>query len=135
MAKDSKDISTILGVTPTDCWQAWVREIVHDPQMNLDRVMAHVKVHMANHMPAGDASPERWTEWLAGCYNLLAILGGTINIDPAYAVGANMLFRKWMQEPESHTPPPLQIVEHPHQVQRRIIRHVETHNDDYGGNS
>lgn len=99
-------IEDILVATPEACWRAWVAAIAADPQMDRRRTIEHIQAHVGQHMPNDDAPKERWEEWLAGTYNLLAILGVMVGSDPPYIVGADLLFRKWLKAPDDHTPPP-----------------------------
>lgn len=73
--------------------------------MDVERVMQHIQAHIGQHLPNADAPQERWKEWLGGAYNLLAILGTMVGIDPKHEVGVDLLFRKWASEPSDHTPP------------------------------
>jgi len=95
-------IENILITTPRDCWQAWIRAIATDPDMSADRALVHLKNHVGGHL-----NPNRFVEWLAGCYNLLAILGCIQGIDPQYLVGVDLLYRKWLSNPNNYTPPPV----------------------------
>lgn len=93
-------------VSPFECWRAWIINIAADPEMDKDRVMRHIQDHVRKHMPNADAPQERWEEWLGGAYNLLAIMGTMVGIDPKHEVGIDLLFRKWQSNPTDHTPPP-----------------------------
>jgi hypothetical protein len=92
-----------------EMWRLWITEIIKDPEMNRDRIMRHVQLHVGNHMPNADATKERWEAWLAGTYNLLAILAANLGMDPPHAVGIDLLLRKYLADPMNHTPPPKKI--------------------------
>lgn len=96
-------------LSPQECWRSWVIQIARDPEMSRDRAMRHLQKHVARHMPDENATKERWEEWLGGTYNLLAILGCMIGIDPKHDVGVDLLFRKWVNDPTNYTPPPKKI--------------------------
>jgi hypothetical protein len=89
-----------------DVWRLWIVKIAADPEMDLDRLLRHVQLHVGAHMPNADAPRERWERWLAGTYNLLAILAATVQVDPGHEVGVARLFRHWETSPADHTPPP-----------------------------
>lgn len=97
-------------VDPVDAWRLWIIKIAADPQMDLDRLLRHLQVHVASHMPNADAPVERWNRWLAGTYNLLAILCSMVKCDPSHEVGIARLFRHWETAAHDHTPPPNGLV-------------------------
>lgn len=103
-------LKDLLSVSPLECWQAWVLKIANDPEMDLDRIIDHVSEHASKHMPNKDAPAEQWADWMAGCYNLLAILGHMVGCNPSYVTGVDLLFRKWVSAPIDHTPPPQETV-------------------------
>lgn len=94
-------------MTPESLWRLWIGDIVRDPSMDGPRIIAHVRKHVQNHMPDEGDSKERWEEWLAGAYNLLAILGAKFETDPPHVLGIDLLHRKWLKAPCDHTPPPV----------------------------
>lgn len=100
------DLDKLLLASPEVLWRAWIEKIVADPEMNLDRTMRHVQAHIGQHMPDADADKDRWEEWLAGSYNLLAILSTELGINPPFTMGNELLLRKWLKAPSDHTPPP-----------------------------
>jgi hypothetical protein len=87
-------------------WQEWIQLIAADPQMDLDRLLRHVQLHVGKHMPNADAPTQRWERWLAGTYNLLAVLCTMVGKDPSHEVGIARLFRHWETAAADHTPPP-----------------------------
>jgi hypothetical protein len=89
-----------------DFWRIWIRAICNDPQMSAERAIKHLQRHVSKHIPDPKDAKERWEEWIAGTYNLLAIVGQTVNCADPHEVGVNLLFRKWVQSPFDHTPPP-----------------------------
>ncbi len=91
-------------------WRSWIAKIAADPEMTRDRLLRHLQLHVAAHMPNADAPPARWERWLAGTYNLLAILESMVRVDPAHAVGLARLYRHWETDPTNHTPPPTGLV-------------------------
>lgn len=70
--------------------------------MTVNRTLAHLKKHIGDHL-----DEDRFEEWLAGCYNLLAIVGYMRRINPQYIIGTDLLYRKWLSDPDNHTPPPI----------------------------
>ena len=109
--KDMTEPPNLLLPQPIAMWRAWIREIAGDKEMDKDRVIRHIQAHVAKHMPNADAPVERWEEWLAGSYNLLAILGCMLGIDPKHTVGVDLLLRKYNSAPADHTPPPVRVPE------------------------
>lgn len=99
-------LSRLLLASPLDMWRVWIAEIAKDPEMDRERIMRHIQAHVLNHMPNADAPRERMEEWLAGTYNLLAILTCALGIDPAHSIGVDLLMRKWVSDKNNHTPPP-----------------------------
>ena len=97
----TRAVENILIATPENCWRAWVQAIAADPDMTKKRALAHLRKHVGGHL-----DPKRFEEWLAGCYNLLAILSSMYGMDPKHIVGADLLYRKWLSDPTNHTPPP-----------------------------
>lgn len=97
-------------MTPETIWRIWIQEIVKDPDMDRKRIIAHVRKHILKHMPDEKDSPERWSEWLAGAYNLFAILGTMQGIDPSHEAGVDLLYRKWLKSPFDYTKPPVKTV-------------------------
>ena len=93
-----------------DIWRSWIIQISKDPEMDLDRLLRHIQLHVASHMPNVDAPKQRWERWLAGTYNLLAILSGITGCNPNYEMGIARLFRHWETSPNNHTPPPNGLV-------------------------
>lgn len=79
--------------------------------MSRDRLLRHIQLHINNHMPNADAPKERWERWLAGTYNLLAILTEMVEVNPGFEVGVARLFRHWQTAPTDHTPPPKGTIE------------------------
>lgn len=100
-AKSTFPIEDILITTPENCWRAWIQAIANDPDMTIDRALTHLKKHISSHFDS-----TRFEEWLAGCYNLLAIVSCIRGTNPQYIIGADLLFRKWLSDPTNHTPPP-----------------------------
>lgn len=94
-------VEDILIATPEKCWRAWIQAIANDPDMTSDRALAHLKKHIGTHL-----DPARFEEWLAGCYNLLAIIGCIRGTDPQHLIGTDLLYRKWLSNPTNYTPPP-----------------------------
>ena len=115
-------ISPVLA--PEELWRAWIIEIANDPEMDMERAMRHLQKHVQSHMPNADAPEKRWEEWLAGSYNLLAILGCMVGIDPKHPVGIGCLMTKWLKEPTNYTPPP-----------KKVKKQTEEYNTSYGWNS
>lgn len=107
--EEPSDLSSLLVASPETLWRAWIEKIVRDPEMDRDRIMRHLQAHIGQHMPNEDAPRERWEEWLAGSYNLLAILSTAVGINPHFAVGNELLLRKWLSAPTDHTPPPATV--------------------------
>lgn len=108
------DLSNITVVSPVECWKAWVLDIARDPEMDLERAMVHLQKHVGMHIPSiekGEAIDfDRLQEWMAGCYNLLAIIGAMAGIDPKHEMGLDLLLRKWQSNKSDHTPPPKQLI-------------------------
>jgi hypothetical protein len=98
------------GLDAVDIWRLWITRIAADPEMDRDRLLRHIQLHVAAHMPNADAPRQRWERWLAGTYNLLAILASMTGCDPAHEVGVARLFRHWETAPTGHTPPPPGLV-------------------------
>ena len=105
MLKDFEKMMEIT-LTPEVVWRIWIRDIVNDPQMDKARVIKHIRAHVLKHMPEMRDSKKRWEAWLAGAYNLLAILGSMKGTDPPHELGIDLLHRKWIESPSDHTPPP-----------------------------
>lgn len=95
--------------TPEELWRVWVAAIAADPEMDVKRTMKHLHKHMRNHIPDPDDSKERWEEWLAGAYNLLAILAAQKGVKPLHEQGVLLLYKKWLGAPGDHTPPPKEV--------------------------
>ncbi|RDJ35414.1 MAG: hypothetical protein DWQ19_11400 [Crenarchaeota archaeon] len=87
-------------------WSEWIRQIANDSDMDRSRLIEHLQIHIKDHMPDSDAHPDRWNQWLAGTYNLLAILSAMVGCNPSFELGVARLFRKWQQHPFDHTAPP-----------------------------
>lgn len=102
-----KSSSESSPITAASMWRLWLQEIVKDPTMNKSRTIAHLRKHVQDHMPDPGDNKEQWEEWLAGTYNLLAILGGMYGTDPPHELGVELLYRKWIKSPFDHTPPPV----------------------------
>jgi hypothetical protein len=79
--------------------------------MDRRRLLDHIRLHVDAHMPDAGAPPERWERWMAGTYNLLAILGAMVGVEPGFEAGVARLFRHWQTAPADHTPPPLGAVD------------------------
>lgn len=94
-------VEDVLITTPEDCWRGWIQDIANDPDVTFDRILVHLKEHVGGHL-----NQKRFEEWLVGCYNLLAILGSMKGINPQYVLGVDLLYRKWLFDPNNHTPPP-----------------------------
>lgn len=92
-----------------ELWRAWIIQIANDPEMDVDRILRHLQDHVGLHMPDEDAPQNRWEAWIAGTYNLLAILGCMKGIDPEHKVGINLLLKKWSENPINYTPPPTTV--------------------------
>lgn len=89
-----------------EIWKTWIVDIASDPNMDLDRLVRHLQVHVADHMPNAESHPERWVQWMAGTYNLLGILSAMTHSHPDHELGLSRLFQKFKQHPADHTPPP-----------------------------
>jgi hypothetical protein len=96
---------------PSIIWNSWITNIALDKQMDLDRTLRHLQVHVSNHMPNSDAPKERWSQWLAGTYNLLGIISTMTGSSPSFELGIGRLFQKFRQHPMDHTPPPKGTIE------------------------
>lgn len=102
----------MLIISPNEAWSKWIVEIANDKEsMTLLRLMEHLQLHVQQHMPDADADQGRWLQWLAGTYNLLAILSEMVGCHPSFEIGVSRLFQKWRQHPFDHTPPPSGMVE------------------------
>lgn len=115
---DALEGSTI--ITPEELWRLWICQIVHDKDMSEKRAVAHIRRHVLKHMPDTKDSKDRWEEWLAGAYNLFAILGSILGIDPPHEIGVDLLYRKWLKAPFDYTPPPKKTS--PKKVERHRTR-------------
>jgi hypothetical protein len=93
-------------IDSAEVWRLWIVKIAADPEMDRDRLLRHIQLHVDRHMPNADAPVERWERWLAGTYNLLAILVSMVGCDPPHEVGVARLFRHWQTAAADHTPPP-----------------------------
>lgn len=87
-------------------WAEWIVKIANDPQMDKDRLLRHLQLHINSHMPNADANKERWLRWIAGTYNLLGVLVGMTTAEPTFEHGVSRLFRHWETACFDHTPPP-----------------------------
>jgi hypothetical protein len=96
---------------PHECWSQWINGIASDNDVDRQRIIDHIKVHVEQHMPPKDAPAQRWTQWLTGTYNLLGILQQLTAGTPTFALGLDRLFRKWAKDPFDHTPPPTGLVD------------------------
>jgi hypothetical protein len=96
--------------TPNKIWTAWINKIAADPDMDKSRLIEHIQLHVQKHMPNADAHQTRWLQWLAGTYNLLAILSAMVECHPDFDAGVAKLFQRWRQHPHDHTPPPAGMV-------------------------
>ncbi len=96
---------------PVQAWQQWIHAISLDPGMDRSRLIEHLQLHVAAHMPNADAPQERWLQWMAGTYNLLGILSAMTGCHPGFELGVGRLFQKWRQHPFDHTPPPTGLVQ------------------------
>jgi hypothetical protein len=103
---DATSLEALLTADPQACWRAWIQSIAHNPEMDMRRLMDHIQLHVGKHMPNHDAPPVRWEQWIAGTYNLLAILGSMTDIVAPHELGIELLYRKWASAPSDHTPPP-----------------------------
>ena len=101
----------MIELPPQACWAQWIEGIAVDTDMDRQRLLDHIKVHVEEHMPPINAPPARWTQWLTGTYNLLGILQQMTAGTPSFALGLDRLFRKWAKDPFNHTPPPSGMVD------------------------
>ena len=106
---DPLQLEELLTASPEACWRAWIQAIANNPDYNLRGIMDHLQLHVGKHMPNHDAPKERWQAWLAGTYNLLAILAGMTGSITPYSLGNELLYRKWRKEPDDHMPPPIKV--------------------------
>jgi hypothetical protein len=130
----ASNLDKLLVASPEALWRAWIEKIVTDPEMSTDRILRHLQEHVQSHIPDADAANERWEEWLAGTYNLLAILSTALGISPPFTLGSELLLRKWLSAPSDHTPPPAAV--RPEQVpttRRARPRRPEPPIQDYSG--
>ncbi len=109
--------------SPQACWVKWIEEIVVDPDVNRQKIIEHIKIHIKEHMPPTGASATRWAQWFAGTYNLLGMLQQLTAGVPSFELCLDRLFQYWVSNSNSSTPPPFELVDsiRIHIDERKII--------------
>ena len=96
-----------------EAWSQWITDIGADEAMSVDRVLRHIQKHASKDMPNADAPDWRWMEWIAGMYNLLAILQSMKSLIVPFSVGVRALnsqLHTRLKNPRDYTPPPERLL-------------------------